>query len=152
MQVFDANKVKVNISEDAVLRGWRDHQGLWRVSIDDKEDISLSNDELAQAINTVFDLPPIEQTIRCLRASIGFPTKRTWLKAIKKENFVGWLLVTTENVIKHLSQSKETKKGHVIKSECMLELATPWMPQKKAGQNWNQTIQEPLHVNSVRCG
>ena len=77
VQVFDANKMKVNISADDVLRGWRDDQGLWRAPIDDNEDVSLSHDELAHTINNVFNLPSVEQTIRYLRASIGFPTKRT---------------------------------------------------------------------------
>ena len=47
VQVFDANEVKVNISAESVLQGHRDDQGLWRVSIDNKEDVSLSNDELS---------------------------------------------------------------------------------------------------------
>ena len=84
VQVFDAEKVKVSISAESVLQGHRDEQGLWRVPVDGKEDVSLSKDELAQAINNVFDLPSVEQTIRHLHACIGFPTKRTWLKAIKK--------------------------------------------------------------------
>ena len=67
-QVFDANKVKLNISAEHVLQGYRDNQGLWRVPIDDKEDFSLTSDELAQAINNVFDLPSVEQTIRYLHA------------------------------------------------------------------------------------
>ena len=113
VQVYDSNKVEVNISENSVLRGWRDHQGLWRVPIDDGEDVSLNNEELSEEIHNVFDLPSIEQTIRYLHASIGFPTKRTWLKAIKKGNVVGWPLVTAENVSKYFPQSEETVKGHM---------------------------------------
>ena len=53
VQVFDANKVEVNISAEAVLRGWRDYQGLWRVPIDDGKDVSLNNKELAKP-STIF--------------------------------------------------------------------------------------------------
>ena len=63
-------------------------------------------------MNNVFDLLSVDQTIRYLHACIGFPTKRTWLKPIKKGNLVGWLPVTAENVSKHFPPSKETKKGH----------------------------------------
>ena len=77
MQVYAANDVKINISAEAVLRGWRDHHGLWRVPIDDGEDVYLDDEELTEAVHNVFDLPSIEQTIRYLHASIGFPTKRT---------------------------------------------------------------------------
>ena len=54
VQVYDANDVKINISAEAVLRGWRDHQGLWRVPIDDGEDVSLDNEELSEAVHSVF--------------------------------------------------------------------------------------------------
>ena len=94
MQVYNANDVKINISAEAVLREWRDQQGLWRVPIDDGEDVSLDNEELPEAVHNVSDLPLIEQIIRYLHASIGFPTKRTCIKAIKKGNFIGWPLVT----------------------------------------------------------
>ena len=88
--------MKIDISVEALVRGWRDYQGLRRVPIDDGEGVSLNNDELAEAVHNVFDLPSIEQTIRYLHASINFPTKRTWIKAIKKRHFIGWPLVTAE--------------------------------------------------------
>ena len=57
VQVFNGNNVKVNLSGDAVLRGWRDPQGLWRVPMDDGEDITLSQQQLEESVNNVFDLP-----------------------------------------------------------------------------------------------
>ena len=81
--------------------------------MDDGEEVSLNNKELDEAMHNVFDLPSTEQTIRYLHASAGFPTKSTWLKAIKKGNFIGWPLVTAENVSKHFPQSEETVKGHM---------------------------------------
>ena len=113
VKVYDANDVKINISAEAVLRGWRDHQGLWRVPIDDEEEVFLNDKELSEAAHNVFDLPSIEHTIRYLHASIGFPTKSTWLKAIKKGNFIGWPMATAENVAKYFPQSEETAKGHM---------------------------------------
>ena len=77
------------MSSEVVLQGWRDHQGLWRVPIDDGGDVSLKNEDLSEAAHNVFDLPSIEQTIRYLHVSTGFPTKSIWLKAIKKGNFTG---------------------------------------------------------------
>ena len=40
-----------------------------------------------EAINTVYELPSNEPTIRYLHGAAGFPTKATWLKAIRKENY-----------------------------------------------------------------
>ena len=75
--------------------------------------VSLSEQQLEESLNNVFDLPSTEQTIRYLHACAGFPTKRTWLRAIKKGNFVGWPMLTVENVNKHFPQSDETIKGHL---------------------------------------
>ena len=85
MQVLDATKSKILVSREAVLRGWRDQQGLWRVPIKDGETMALSQEDLEESLNNVFDLPSTEQTIKYLHACAGFPTKRTWIKAIKKE-------------------------------------------------------------------
>ena len=74
--------------------------------------VALTKQELSEVLNNVFDLPSIEQTIRYLHASIGFPTRRTWIKAIQSDNFVGWPLVTVKNVNKYFPESKETAKGH----------------------------------------
>ena len=74
--------------------------------------MSLDDKELSEAVHNVFDLTSLAQTIRYMHASIGFPTKRTWIKAIKKGNFIGWPLVTAENVSKYSPQSEETVKGH----------------------------------------
>ena len=85
--------------------------------IDDGEDVCLNNEELSEAVHNVFDLSSTEQTSRYLHASIGFPTKRTWIKAIKKGNFIGWSLVTAENV-RSTSQRKQYFEGGETTKDC----------------------------------
>ena len=48
-----------------------------------------------------------------MHASIGFPTRRTWLKAVRRGKFVGWPLVTVKNVNNYFPESEETVKGHM---------------------------------------
>ena len=48
-----------------------------------------------------------------MHACAGFPTKRTWIKAIKKGNFIEWPILTVENVNKNFPESEETVKGHM---------------------------------------
>ena len=43
---------------------------------------------MAEAINKVYKLPSIELSIRYLHGAAGFPTKATWLKAIRKRNYL----------------------------------------------------------------
>ena len=41
-----------------------------------------------EAINYVYELPSMDPAIRYLHAADGFPTKTTWIKAIRKGNFL----------------------------------------------------------------
>ena len=43
-----------------------------------------------EAINNLYELPIIEPTIRYLHGAAGFPTKATWLKAVRKGNYQSW--------------------------------------------------------------
>eukprot|EP00804_Cyclotella_cryptica_P009391 CCRYP_018074-RA/>CCRYP_018074-RA protein AED:0.17 eAED:0.15 QI:0/0/0/0.75/0/0/4/0/1210 len=64
-------------------------------------------------ILNVYELPSIEQSIRYLHAAAGFPTKSTWLAAIRKGNYRTWPLITVKNAHKHFPQYEETQQGHM---------------------------------------
>ena len=81
------------------------------------EHIDLFNNDPArpnstEAINNVYELPSIARAVRYLHGAIGFPTKATWLAAIRNGNFLTWPLITVKNVNKHFPESEETQKGH----------------------------------------
>ena len=65
------------------------------------------------AINHVYELPSVESVIRYLHGAAGFPTKSTWLKAIRKRNFLFWPLINVKNVNKYFPESEETQPGHM---------------------------------------
>ena len=67
----------------------------------------------AEAINNVYELPSIEQSIRYLHGAAGFPTKATWLRSIRNGNYLSWPLVNVKNVNKYFPESEETQKGHM---------------------------------------
>ena len=97
--------------------------------MDDGDSVTLSQQQLEESVNNVFDLPSTAQTIRYLHACAGFPTRRTWIRAIKKGNFVGWPMVTVENVNKHFPESesiqndiKEIKVRNISISEILDDL------------------------------
>ena len=80
VKVFDANKSKVTVTGEAVLKGWRDEHGLLRVPVksdtgnEETSTVALTKQELNEVLNNVFDLPSIDQTIQYLHASISrFP-------------------------------------------------------------------------------
>jgi hypothetical protein len=61
----------------------------------------------------VYDLPSTEQGIKWMHAVCGYPVKATWLKAIAAGNFIGWPLLTVQNVKKYYPETTETPKGHL---------------------------------------
>ena len=64
-----------------------------------------------ESINNVYDLPSIEPTIRYLHDAAGFPTKRTWTKAIKARNCLTWPFLTVKNVNKYFQNQKKHNRG-----------------------------------------
>jgi hypothetical protein len=44
----------------------------------------------------------------------GLPTKASWLKAIRKGNYLSWPLINVKNVAKYFPESEETQKGHML--------------------------------------
>jgi hypothetical protein len=44
-------------------------------------------------IDNVYKLPSIEPTIRYLHTAAGFPTKESWLRAIRRGNYNSWHLI-----------------------------------------------------------
>ena len=110
--VYDENDVKITVTGEAVLQGWREGN-LWRVPLEDGSSVSISEDKLTESANNLFELPSLRESIRYLHASLGFPVKSTWLKAIRAGNFAGWPLVTVENVHKYFPESEETQMGHL---------------------------------------
>eukprot|EP00804_Cyclotella_cryptica_P009373 CCRYP_018077-RA/>CCRYP_018077-RA protein AED:0.09 eAED:0.09 QI:0/0/0/1/1/1/2/0/1069 len=86
-------------------------------------------------ILNVYELPSIEQTIRYLHAAAGFPTKATWMAAIRRGNYDTWPLVTIANVHKHFPQSEETQQGHMHS-------------QRQGGRSTKTTLQAPANPPS----
>ena len=97
-----------------VLEGWRDANGLWQLSREESKPIQASRSTQEVAAN-VYTLPSIPQTIRYLYAAAVFPTKDSWIKAIKNGNYATWPGISAEAVNRHFPESIETQKGHMKK-------------------------------------
>ncbi len=58
--------------------------------------------------------------MRYYHVAAGFPTKPSWLKAIKNKQYASWPGLTWEAVNKHFLESKETLKSHGRKTRSRL--------------------------------
>ena len=148
-KVYDATNTKIRVSRDAVLNGYYcPDASLWRIPL-------LHDGEAAQAsapfrqspqeilregpppatnhINKVYELRAQPQLIRYYHAAAGFPTMRTWLKAIANGHYQSWLGLTEAAVQRHFPDSIETIKGHGRKIRMNLR-STKTLIKEEEGQ------------------
>jgi hypothetical protein len=64
-------------------------------------------------IHNVYELPSVKPNIQYLHGAAGFPTRASWLKAIRHRNYLSWPLINVKNITKFFPQSEETQKGHM---------------------------------------
>ena len=118
VEVYDSNATTVTTTgAPPVLRGCRDEVGLYQVPL--TNDANANNNNILhqqttkQAAYNLFELPSIERAIRYMHSCAGFPTKATWIKAIRNGNYVSWPLLTVENVNKYYPETDATPMGHL---------------------------------------
>jgi hypothetical protein len=129
LSIFTKDGVTVHREEDVlitckgapILIGVRDahgrhcvplmqHKGNWQPHALTKK----ARKTLEQA-KSVYDLPSTEQAMKWMHAVCGHPIKSTWLKAIKAGNFIGWPLLTEQNVKKYFPETPKPS-GEGIKA------------------------------------
>ncbi len=117
VKIYDANNTKIIATRGAVINGWRNTgTGMWRVAL--LPTVSNTNTDTAlldrppteflpnrppptEAIHNVYELKTKPELVRYLHAAAGYPTKFTWLKAIKNKQYASWPGLTTDAVKKH---------------------------------------------------
>ena len=116
------DNVFIRVKREAVLQGWRDKSGLWRIPIKDKvenentDTLILERPPPEEALNNVYDLPTTEKVIKYLHGALGFPTKATMLQAVRNGWLVGWPCLTADNINAWFPESDETCQGHMKQS------------------------------------
>ena len=83
----------------------------------------------SDAIHNIYELKTHLELVRYYHVAAGFPTKPTWLRAIKNKHFTSCPGLTVEAVTHHFPDSEETSKGHGRKDAplylYLLSKATP---------------------------
>ena len=133
VNIYDAQNTQLKVSKGAILRGWFDKTAnLWRIPLipgvlNNNTDTVLVNKQpteflpgrtpIIEAINNVYELKTQPELVRYLHACAGFPTKPSWIKAIKNGQYASWPGLTVKAVAKHFPESEETMKGHGRKTK-----------------------------------
>ena len=112
--IYDGQDLKITTSKEAILRGWRDKpSGLWRIPLEANKTPKQSEYVLLpkgskEIINNVYELPSTQHIVWYLHACAGFPTKTTWIKAIRAGNYATWPHLSLKAVQQHFPESDET--------------------------------------------
>ena len=128
VNIYDANDTVVTVSKGAILRGWRDTNcNLWRIPLVNMvrnlntdtvltkrppSEFLQNRPDPTEAVHSVYELKTQPELVRYLHAATGFPTKPTWIRAIKNKHFASWPGLTVDAVRRHFPDSDETHKGH----------------------------------------
>ena len=116
--LFTRESLKVyNRSKDLVLTGQRNqNDGLWDVNLSSLKSappVSLPMYTTA-SLNAVLRYDKTKSELAAyLHAAAGYPTKSSFITAIKNGNFLTWPGLTPELISKHLLPSIPTTKGHL---------------------------------------
>ncbi len=106
MNIYDTYNTKVIVTREAILQGWFDTTAnLWWVPLlpivlNETTDTVLVSKPPTEylpdrpppidAVHNVYELKTQPELIRYLHAAAGFPTKPTWLAAIKNKHYASW--------------------------------------------------------------
>jgi len=115
--VLDKNNVFVIKNGEIIITGHRNRSdGLWDIPVSQHNAIKNStlSTTKSQKMNVILTKDKTKhELVNYLHACCFSPTKRTFLQAIKKGNFITWPGLTTELVSKHLITPIATAKGHL---------------------------------------
>jgi len=138
-----ADDIYIKVKKEAILQGWRDDSGLWRVPIKDKvvnqntDTLLIDRLAISDAVHNVYELANTEKTIRYLHAALGFPTKATMLKAIWSKWLISWPGLTVSTVHDFLPECDETPKGRMKQQRQGVRSTKPKTAQEEEAQDVN---------------
>ena len=127
---------------------------MWCFALSQTEDPTTQeprrNERTSLRAYSAYDLPSVAALVRYLHVAAGFPTKHTWLKAIKSGNPETWLGLTYSNASKYFSQATETIKVHMTQTKQGLRStkAKPTIVKARAHAPQNKVLQQPEYTST----
>ncbi len=128
VNVYNANNTIFTVSKGAILPGFCNpvlnlYQNLLVDMVVNNNTITIIIDcpptkflpdrlPPSKIVYNDYKLKTQPELVRYHHASVGFPTKPTWLAAIKNKHFASWPGLTLDAAQKHFPDSEETHKGH----------------------------------------
>ena len=115
--IYNDETTKFTATSPPVLESERcEHTGMWRLDLNPRTTSQPTPEGQAaphESLNFIFDLPSAHKTFLWYHASAGFPTKATFIDAIRNDNYSTWPKLTVTLINRYFLDSDETIKGHL---------------------------------------
>jgi hypothetical protein len=114
--IYDDYTTKFTATSPPVLESNRcEHTGMWKLDLNPAASLPTPEGQAAplETINVIFDLPSARETFLWYHASAGFPTKATFIDAVRNGNYSIWPKLTVTLINRYFLDSDETIKGHL---------------------------------------
>ncbi len=114
--IYDDYTTKITATSPPVLESNRcEHTGMWELDLNPAASLPTPEGQAAplKIINVIFDLPSARKTFIWYHASAGFPTKATFIDAVRNGNYSTWPKLTVTLINRYFPESDETIKGHL---------------------------------------
>jgi hypothetical protein len=105
---FTNDDVTIERNNTIVLKGTRDPNGLWNLSLNDQSPSTPASHELTHAANNVYELQNKKDIVQYLHQACCSPVPSTWIKAIEAGHFITWPGLTADLVQTNLPKSIAT--------------------------------------------
>jgi hypothetical protein len=114
--IYDDKTTPVMATNPPVLESERcKHTGMWTLNLN--PETTISNQEVPttppETLNIIFDLPSTRKTFRWYHTSVEFPTKETFVDAVRKGNYATWPKLTVTLINHYFPDSDKTINRHL---------------------------------------
>ena len=115
--IYDDETTKITTTSPAILESERcEHTGMRRLDLNPTTSPPTTDakaDSL-ETINIIFELHSARETFLWYHASAGFPTKATFIDAVRNGNYSTWPKLTVTLINRYFPDSDETTPRHTF--------------------------------------
>jgi hypothetical protein len=116
--IYDDHTMKITDNNPPVLEANRcNFTGLWKLPFHAEDTAANKEPPHNKAINVIFDLPSARQNFLWYHLAAGFPSKETFIRAVRNGNYATWPKLTIQLIHKYMPNLDKTAKGH-LKGQC----------------------------------
>ena len=114
--IYGNGTTLITATSPPVLESERcEHTGMWTLDLNPTTSLPTPEGQAAphKTLSVIFDLPSARETFLWYHASMGFPTKATFIDAVCNGNYSTWPKLTVTLINRYFPDLDKIVKGHL---------------------------------------